>query len=290
MGRQVEMVFWDVQHGHATYIKTPNDRHIVVDLGTGDYSGNNKAFSPLKHLKANYGVTQLDYVIITHPHLDHIDDILNFDSLNPKVLWRPKALTNDEIMDGVREKDKAKFQKYCDINNRYSVPISPDSTESTEAPNNWGGLSIKHFNTSKCDHSNFNNFSPITVFEYAGIKVIVPGDNEAASFTELMKDSDFVSAIQGAYVLLAPHHGRESGYCSDFVTKANPYITIVSDGNHCDTSANSRYSQISQGWTVYRRDGTCSNRNCLTTNSDGVVTVRFGYENDDSRFLSVVID
>lgn len=98
MNGKVEMVFWDVQHGHATYIKTPNNRHIVIDLGTGDYSGGNTAFSPLMHLKNNYSVDQLDYVVITHPHLDHIDDILNFDLLNPKVLSRPKELTNEEVM------------------------------------------------------------------------------------------------------------------------------------------------------------------------------------------------
>lgn len=46
MTNSVQMVFWDVQHGHATYIKSPNGRHIVIDLGTGDYSGKNTNFSP----------------------------------------------------------------------------------------------------------------------------------------------------------------------------------------------------------------------------------------------------
>lgn len=290
MSRQVEMVFWDVQHGHATYIKTPNNRHIVVDLGTGDYSGNNVGFSPLKHLKTNYGITQLDYVVITHPHLDHIDDILNFDSLSPKILWRPTALSNEEVMAGAQEKDRDKFQKYCEINNRYNGSIDPNSSNNTENPDNWGGLSIKLFSTSNCNHNNFNNFSAIMIFEYAEIKVVVPGDNENTSFSELMNNNSFISAIQGAYVLLAPHHGRESGYNSDFVTKVNPHITIVSDGSYCDTSANNRYSQKSQGWLVHKSNGTSSTRKCLTTNSDGAATVKFGYEDDLSRFLSVAID
>ena len=70
----LQFVFWDVQHGSASHIKTPNDRHLVIDLGTGSYS-ENKEFSPLMHLKKKYGVGQLDYVVITHPHRDHIDDI-----------------------------------------------------------------------------------------------------------------------------------------------------------------------------------------------------------------------
>lgn len=287
MSRHVEMVFWDVQHGHSTYIKTPNGRHIVIDLGTGDYSGNNKGFSPLKHLKMNYSVTQLDYVVITHPHLDHIDDILNFDLLNPKIFWRPTALTNDEVMANVQLSDRDKFQKYCEINNRYNGDIDPNGNDNTSNPNNWGGLSIERFSTSSCSHNNFNNFSAVTVFKYAGSKVVIPGDNEAASFELLMKQNGFCSAVQNADVLLAPHHGRESGYYSEFVTKVNPRISIVSDGAYCDTSANGRYSQKSRGWTVHRRDGTSSTRKCLTTNSDGAITVKFGYQNDNSLFLYV---
>ena len=287
MSRHVEMVFWDVQHGHSTYIKTPNSRHIVIDLGTGHYSGNNKGFSTLKHLKMNYGVTQLDYVVITHPHRDHIDDILNFDLLNPKILWRPTALTNDEVMANIQLSDRDKFQKYCEINNRYNGDIDPNGSNNTSNPNNWGGLSIELFSTSSCSHNNFNNFSAVTVFEYAGIKVVIPGDNEAASFELLMKQNGFCSAVQNADVLLAPHHGRESGYYSEFVTKVNPRISIVSDGAYCDTSANGRYSQKSRGWTVYRCDGTSSIRKCLTTNSDGTITAKFGYQNDNSLFLYV---
>ena len=93
MATSTKVVFWDVQHGHATYIKSPNDRHIVVDLGIGDYSEKNSCFSPLQHIRYEYGVTQLNYVIITHPHLDHIDDILNFDALSPQILLRPYTVS-----------------------------------------------------------------------------------------------------------------------------------------------------------------------------------------------------
>lgn len=50
MENALEMVFWDVQHGHATYLKTPNGRHIVIDLGIGSWDDNNQIFSPLLHL------------------------------------------------------------------------------------------------------------------------------------------------------------------------------------------------------------------------------------------------
>jgi len=192
MSNQVEMVMWDVQHGHATYVKSPNKRHIVVDLGIGSYDDNNTTFSPLLHLKNKYGISQLDYVIITHPHLDHIDDILNFDALSPKVLSRPRQLTNEEVMSGVRDADRAKFLKYCEINSRYNGSISNDSPNNTGNPDNFGGLKIRSFTPTSCNHNNFNNHSIVAVFEYADIKVVVPGDNEKCSFDELMQRSAFV--------------------------------------------------------------------------------------------------
>lgn len=288
MSSQVEMVFWDVQHGHSTYIKTPNNRHIVIDLGIGDYSGRDTAFSPLKHLKYNYGVQQLDYVIITHPHLDHIDDILNFDLLSPKVLNRPKLLTNQEVMEGVRDQDKAKFEKYCEINNRFNQPIS-GGTNDPDDPDNFGGMKIVSFTPMTCSHNNFNNFSIVTVIEYAEIKVVIPGDNEASSFEELMQRGMFKTAIQNADILLAPHHGRVNGYYNDFVNLVNPRLTIISDGKYCDTSANGRYSQKSRGWTVHKGNGTSTERKCLTTNTDGEVFVSFGPSTNPNfrNFLNV---
>lgn len=287
MSSQVEMVLWDVQHGHATYIKSPNQRHIVIDLGIGDYSGNRSIFSPLQHLKYNYGVQQLDYVIVTHPHLDHIDDILNFDLLSPKVFMRPYQITNQEVMEGVRDQDKVKYEKYCEINDRYIYPVS--SIDDPGNPDNFGAMKIVRFNPSTCLHSNFNNHSIITVIEYANMKVVIPGDNESCSFDELLQQETFKTAIKNSDILLAPHHGRETGYNNDFVNLVNPRLTIVSDGRFCDTSANGRYSQKSSGWSVHRSNGTSIQRKCLTTNSDGEVFINFGYNDDLSRFLSVSI-
>jgi hypothetical protein len=48
----LEFTLWDVQHGSACYIHTPDDRHIAVDLGIGSYE-DNKPFSPLLHLKGS---------------------------------------------------------------------------------------------------------------------------------------------------------------------------------------------------------------------------------------------
>jgi len=282
---KVKVFFWDVQHGNAVYINTPNNRHIVIDLGIGSYS-ENKEFSPLLYLKNVLKIKQLDYVIITHPHLDHIDDIMNFDLLNPKVFLRPKHLKRENILKNVREQDREKFEKYFEINDRYNVPVSESSNEYPYNPANWGGLKIKTFIPKNCSQSNINNHSIVTVIKYADIKIIFLGDNEKCSYNELLKYEEFKKWIRNSDILLAAHHGRNSGYHNEFMSLVNPRLTIISDGRFNDTSATEKYSKKSRGLKVYKRDGSSEHRYCLTTRKDGRIKVEFGYDGNNN-FLYV---
>lgn len=282
------IVFWDVEHGHSAYIETPNGRHIVIDLGTGSFESG-EDFSPLNHLKYKYNIDRLDYVIISHPHVDHIDDIFNFDDMNPKVLLRPKHLDKKPILDKSSDTDRPKLEKYFEISERYSEPVLETSPNSPKNPANWGGLNIKSFVPSKCSQSNINNHSAIAVFSFEGLKVIVSGDNEPPSWNELKEMVGFDDWTKNTDILLAPHHGRKSGFDTEIMKHFNPRLTVVSDGAYCDTSASSRYSAISRGWTVYKKDGTSEKRYCLTTRNDGVITVSFGKGIDEKPFLHVKI-
>ena len=97
-----------------------------------------------------------------------------------------------------------------------------------------------------------------------------------------MKESDFKNAVRGADVLVAPHHGRESAYHSEFVSLVNPRITIISDTTKSDASAVDKYTQRSRGWTVRGEE-----RKCLTTRNDGNITVEFG-ECDDPKYCGTL--
>lgn len=282
----LEIVFWDVQHGNATYIKTPNGKHIVQDLGTGSYNENNISFSPLKRLKQKYGVDQLDEVIITHPHKDHIDDIFNFDELHPRILSRPR-IPKDEILKNSREQDRALFEKYIQISDRYSDPVEP--SENPLSQENNGGVKFNIFYPKSQNNSNINNLSSVTVISYADSKIILPGDNESSSWKELIHNPEFQSAIRGADILLASHHGRESGFYPDLFDYFKPKLTIISDGQVCDTTAVDRYRKYCQGWKVFHEDIRSEDRYCLTTRNDGVIIIKIGYRSDTKPYIQVKI-
>ncbi|MGD6806608.1 MAG: ComEC/Rec2 family competence protein [Candidatus Bathyarchaeia archaeon] len=276
----LDIVAWDVEHGSATYIKTPNGKHIVVDLGVGSYENKNETFSPLLHLKNKWNVKQLDMVVISHPHGDHIKDIMNFDALNPRVLHRPKHLSEEDIQKAARKEEEDIVKKYFEINKKYSQPM--DNSVNPYVPDNMGGAKIQTFTPTECGTSNINNHSIVTVVSYATSKIVISGDNEPASWKELFGQNGFIDAIKNADILVAPHHGRDSGFCSELFEYFNPSLTIISDGRFCDTSATDRYCKVTNGWEVtYRNDTAKETRKCVTTRNDGYVVVNFGYNGDN---------
>lgn len=282
------VVFWDVQHGHAIYVRSPNGKHIVVDLGTGTYGSGNAAFSPLLHLNQYWNVSGLHYLIITHPHRDHIDDILNLYYGSPHIFRRPDHLTADDVLVGVSPQDRPKYEKYLALSQGYTGLVAghPDDPSVAE---NYGGLAISTFGPVTCSRSNLNNHSVVSVFSYAGLKVVIPGDNESCSFKELLSSALFTTAVAEADILLAPHHGRQSGFHADFVNLVHPRLTVISDGPFGDTSATARYSAASRGWQVNKRSGGTGERKCVTTRRDGVIRAEIGYH-AEGVLLSVTVD
>ncbi len=285
----LRFITWDVEHGSAAYIRTPNSKHVAVDMGAR--TAGNASFSPLVHLMRS-GVSQLDLVIITHPHLDHIEDILNFDKLSPRCLVRPEHLTENDIWAGNRNaspETQRIIRKYIEIGNKYTAPPRPYYNPSEPANN--GGVSFQHFIPCQSSTTNLNNHSVVTVISYAGVKILLPGDNESPSWGELLKRPDFKQAISGVDVLVAPHHGRESGFHSELFKYFRPYITIISDGRFVDTSATNRYSAVTKGFEVRSRSrGTSQKRKCVTTRSDGAIEATVGRDSSGRPFLDVTVN
>lgn len=283
----LKMTIWDVQHGSAVHMRTPNGLDIVQDLGTGTHRGGDTNFSPLRYLKDHMNVAYIDGVIITHPHRDHLDDIFNFDDLSPKALHRPEHLSDSDVISANRDQDQDIIDKYLEINRRYSAP----AVQSPFQKENNGGVDFKIFLPKDCAHSNINNHSVVTVVAYARSKILLPGDNEPESWHELLGNVNFRNAIAGTDVLLAPHHGLDSGFCDDLFSYFTPKLVVISDGRYSDSSATDRYGRIASGWAVHRRNGSDVKRKCVTTRNDGDIVIEMGMnESDDKPFLSITVD
>jgi len=194
-------------------------------------------------------------------------------------LWRPKHLTEADIKRGNRLSDMPLIEAYLEIDQRFNALVPP--TNDITVPASFGGASFQVFSPHRCETSNLNNHSLVVIVSYAGSKMVIPGDNEAPSWTELLENPGFVSAVRGADILLASHHGRDAGYCGElFEAMGKPMLVVVSDGRFGYTSATSRYSNQATGWAVFDGANSKETRNCLTTRCDGDITINFGWNND----------
>jgi competence protein ComEC len=165
----------------------------------------------------------------------------------------------------------SKLDAYYELSDQYTVQLP--SHELVGNPIVSGGVSNSVFASHTCGTSNINNHSGVTVFEYHGATVIIPGDNEPVSWKELLKQPNFVSVMNKANIFMASHHGRASGYCSDIFQK-KPNLCIVSDGKVLDTDARDRYTYHATGLKVNTHDiFKADDRYCLTTRKDGFVDI-----------------
>jgi beta-lactamase superfamily II metal-dependent hydrolase len=259
----LQATFWDVQHGSATWLSMPNNENVLIDLGSGSFGAGEK-FSPLRHMKHNCGVRVIDGLVITHQHYDHIADIENLAAidLEPRVLMRPKLEERFIREANLRKLAEAAVDIYENIDARYN---------------------------SAAPHSPFSADRP-DVVEYAGVKLLLPGDNEGSSWHELLERPDFRSAIAGTHAILAAHHGRENGFYGLLFDEFQPLLTIISDGRFCDTSATSRYGAVTRGWTVRSRaNGNSQPRKCLTTRKDGDIILEIGKNQSGKGYLAATI-
>jgi beta-lactamase superfamily II metal-dependent hydrolase len=278
---QLRTLFHNVGHGQAVHLFTPDGKVIVIDLGCS------ADFSPLTWLATHTKV--IDLLIITHPHGDHLDEILLLKKLGFTVrqFWRPKWLTRAEVYSANQPEYAEKLERYFELSESYNGVIA--STALVGNPDHTGGVRIHTHAAPECGRSNINNHSGVVAVTHAGSTLIIPGDNEPPSWRALLAKPDFAAAMAAADVFMASHHGRESGFCADlFMNRPKPRLFVISDGRVKETDATSRYSANATGWLVHSRANLPSTeRKAVTTRSDGYIEVHTGYGPDSRRFLSV---
>lgn len=281
----LEIVIWDVNHGNAIYVRTPNEKDILIDCGNNDTTG----FSPSEYIK-NLD-RSIDYLIISHPHCDHISDIENFIRYHylsrsaSLILERPK-ISYKTILEANQEQCKNIVDTYYEFQKNFNSEVSGEASPENSQ---WGGgAKIVSFNIEE-ETSNINNMSIVSFLNYKTFTMLFPGDIEASGWKKLLERTDFVEWLRKTKILLAPHHGRETGYCNDIFEYFTPYLTIVSDGRFGDTSATNRYSLKSKGWKVWKSNGEGIERKVLTTRQDGAINLEVGENSDGRTFIKVNI-
>lgn len=263
---KMRMIVWNVKRGNAISLHLPNGKTVMIDCG------NSKECSPVKRLNSDFKIKKIDWLVVTHPHTDHMADLEEIQKLgmNPTVLTRAIGISETAIKSG--NTDQESVATYIGFNQKYNASL--ETYNNPYDRNNMGGVQFMYFAPTKCAESDLNNRSLVILAEYGGTKVLFMGDCTNAAQRELLERPEFVKAIKGVNIFVAPHHGHERCYCPELMELIKPWLCIVSDGKDTqEVSAVSKYGEHSSGITFWNRDKKRESRVCLTTRKDGHIVV-----------------
>jgi len=243
--------FIDVEEGDSILIQTPNDKVVLVD--TGNPITGHKV---VEYLNQN-DIDDLSYLILTHPHLDHIGGV--FLVLQEKNLG--KVCDNGQ--------DLTEMKKTSEIYNYYEKLVREHNNYMVLSTNDEFTLDNVNFNilwpNEHLPLGDVNNHSLVIMVNFKKFRCLLTGDIGVSVEKELLKQNNNLKID----VLKIGHHGGSNTSCKEFLEKTFPKIAIITatknpiDGYPAEEVLN-RLETI--GIKVYRTD---KNGNILIE-ADGV--------------------
>jgi beta-lactamase superfamily II metal-dependent hydrolase len=221
--------FFAVDKGNMALIQFPNGINMMVDCRRSA-----ERVSPLEYLRTK--VKKLDIVVITHPHQDHITGLQEVcEFFEPKHLWHcGRYFKPDPVFDDwtFYEKGRTGQLSYCSpmaVRAGQIVKIG-DCTLTILAPK-------LPFLEGTIDDENNNGIVFSVVSDKS--KLVLTGDTQEEQWDAMDRGQ-----IEGTSILLASHHGRETGFSERILRIMRPQRIIISDGIPCDTDATAKYERI----------------------------------------------
>lgn len=234
-----------------SYLLVQGDDVALIDCGTR--STGEDAVEYIKSI----GITEIDYVIGTHPHDDHMggmyDVITNFEV--GKIIM-PKAKTGEvtanwymTLMNEIKSGDYE--LEYAELGTVY----------------NLGDATMKIIGPISEPNGNLNNYSIVMKVTFGEMDIIMTGDAEIEVEEEILKSGENIDAE----ILKVGHHGSDTSSSEEFLDAVSPDYALISSkvGNKYEHPVKETMQKLKKrDIEVYRTDenGTV----VLTITSDDV--------------------
>lgn len=206
--------FIDVGQGDSTLVTTPNGRHILIDAGPSESEE-----KLIRHLDS-LGVTTLDYLVLTHPHADHIGGAAEVlygcrveTVLMPNVAASGPSFT--KLLDAIADEK----ENGCKV---YAAAAGDEYT--------LDGCTLTVLAPSVLDRENLNNSSVVLRVLCGDISALITGDAEAQEEERMLREGRDVACD----ILKLGHHGSSTSTTAAFLDAAKPDVAIISCGKDND--------------------------------------------------------
>ncbi len=207
----ISVHFIDVGQGDCIYADLPNDFNLLID------SGPNAASGDVLNYLINLGVTEIDYVIATHPHEDHIggmNDIINSFKIDKFIM--------PELTENMFPTTESYINMLSALENN-SVDISYSKTGTKYEFSDECFLEIL---APIKDYEFLNDYSIVTKLTYGDTAYLFTGDIETSAEYDILKNNVDLNSD----VLKVAHHGSDTSTIKEFVSAVTPEIAIISVG------------------------------------------------------------
>jgi competence protein ComEC len=231
--RDFRIFFFKVGNGHCSYVEFPNGENALIDLKVSKESNDENVIEILNNAK----IHEINHLIITHPHQDHIgglSELMRNFSVR-EFIFSPIYFEPDPIYDDWNIYELMKKGKHC---NRAS-----------EVKKGWfttvGDCTIHYLapypDLLKSQPEKINNNGLVLKINATGHNIIIPGDIETDGW-EYINDGD----LKNTSLLLASHHGNNSGYNLNKLKIMNPGFVVISAGPKTEYDADQKYRNNSR--------------------------------------------
>ena len=254
---KLKVTFLDVGEGDCALIILPGGKTVLID-GGGTYDDNfdtgEKVVTPF--LLYNR-ITTLDYVILTHPHPDHMNGLKAvLKNFTVKNFWEGCADgsydLNYRIIKDTVSREKIPYKKVgsgeeYSLDKDVIIRVINPTKEVCERKNDY--------------FKNMNNLSLAFQVIYKKVKILFAGDIQI----EAMKNIIERNADIRSTAIKVPHHGAKDSADFEFIKKVSPKVAVISAG------ANNRFHHPSaEALEIYKKSGAKIYR----TDINGAVTLR----------------
>lgn len=207
---KLKLIFFDVGQGDASLIITPSGEDILIDGGP-----NNSVVQKLGEYLP-YTDRKIEYIILTHPHADHLDGLL--ETMN-------RYEVGEVIMTGVSY-GTADYEKFRQQIEAKKIPLK--LIEQSQIIN-IDGISFDILTPEKSLNNktieNLNNSSIVFKFTYVSTTAMFTGDYENEELLLIQSSTPLKSDI-----LKAGHHGSTNANNRQFLEAVAPRYAVISVG------------------------------------------------------------
>jgi len=214
----------DAGQGDCILIQTPDEKNIIVDCGNSanGYDIGERTLAPF--LRRN-GIKEIDLLILTHNHADHIGGasyILNnfrvkllVYSSNGMEQPMPSAIYDRAMSKNIKLYEAAAGDIIDGAGEVRFYFLFPESKQNAQL--------------NKEVEDNLNNSSVVFLLKYKEAEILFTGDIEVEAEKYLVeKYGTFLSAE----ILKSAHHGSSTSSTSEFLSNVRPEAVIISCGQN----------------------------------------------------------